>query len=810
MKISLTILAICFSFISKAQIPTPSCDEPVEVCDSAIIFPPSTNGGQVYPFVDLWQGFWVVNFYHISIPASSPTTPGLSCAGLPVNNYYVKLTVDGSGYLEFFMVTSDYSPYWNMAETSWYLYPFTTSTCSQIQSNLIPPVSCNLEASYPYTDKTGMVENQAQYPGTNPVAFEPSVYANAGDEFLLLIHANIPVDTNTNIPIFTPKLYVGNAIPGNESSTTTATFTCEPWTVPQSICLGDSVWFELGNSYNAYDSTYTYTFLNDANDVVNSNHSPWFQVMPDDTTTYHVEVSKNGVIYDTLQSTVYVTAPATPNAGVDQYICEGDTAFLQGALSDSTNYFEWQILDNNDYISATDTLNVDFFSTPDTSQLILLERNHVCIDGIDTVNIFTHPTPILELFSDTSICVDGSASLLAEVSNVDSLTYHWSFTNSLLAQQDFQTNTDTWVSVYASDTIGCTSETDSVFISVKDSLDLNTTSFIEFCAGEYVQLNTNTNGGLIPYNFNWIYEGTNVNISDNYIFSPLDEDSILVIVNDACETPSDSTWIVLSAYDMPNVGISPNDTLLCFPGKIEFTYNTSIPLQNSSWIFGDGQVVNNQNQTLYTYSNTGVFEAYLTYNTADNCSDSSNLVFIEVIENPEADFSFNADITEYSTQVLFNNNSRNALDYYWIFDNGTPNTSTLERPTVNFPEGEIGEYQITLYAYNQADCMDSISKMIKVATEYSIFAPNTFTPNGDQSNNTWSIATNGIDKQDFQIQIFNRWGKLIFESQNPNFSWDGIYNGKIVPTGIYTWQIELSTSLNAERKVERGLVNVLY
>ena len=810
MKISLTILVICFSFISKAQIPTPSCSEAVDVCDSITIYPPYYDSVQNlnYPF-DSFYGINGPPGLYNSFPNPSPTNSSVNCNIIFNNRTFYKVTVQQPGNLEFLLKTH------NKGLAQWIIWQipnYPNQICYDVISNNVSPISChfsNLQYSLPQSIYSGMLSVGTLQSSLNPLLIEPSVMVNTGDQFLILI-ADDP-ETNSNAsPINPSKLYLGNAIPGNENSTTTATFTCEPWTVPQSICLGDSAWFELGNSYNTYDSTYTYTFLNDANDVVNSNYSPWFQVIPDDTTTYHVEVSKNGVIYDTLQSTVYVTAPATPSAGVDQYICEGDTAFLQGDLSDSTNYFEWQILDNNDYISATDTLNVDFFSTPDTSRLILLERNHVCIDGRDTVNIFTHPTPILELFSDTSICVDGNANLLAEVNNVDSITYHWSFTNSLLGAHDFQTNIDTWVSVYASDTIGCVSETDSVFISVKDSLELNTTSFIEFCAGESVQLNTNTNGGLIPYNFNWVYEGTSVNSSNNYSFSPLDEDSILIIVTDACETPSDSAWIVLSAYDMPNVDISPNDTLLCFPGEIEFSYNSSIPLQNSSWIFGDGQSVNNQNQTLYTYSNTGVFEAYLTYTTADNCVDSSNSVFIEVIENPEADFSFNADITEYSTQVLFNNNSRNALDYYWIFDNGTPNTSTLERPTVNFPEGEIGEYQITLYAYNQADCMDSISKMIKVAPEYSIFAPNTFTPNGDQSNNTWSIATNGIDPQDFQIQIFNCWGKLIFESQNPNFSWDGIYNGKIVPTGIYTWQIELSTSLNAERKVERGLVNVLY
>jgi gliding motility-associated-like protein len=64
--------------------------------------------------------------------------------------------------------------------------------------------------------------------------------------------------------------------------------------------------------------------------------------------------------------------------------------------------------------------------------------------------------------------------------------------------------------------------------------------------------------------------------------------------------------------------------------------------------------------------------------------------------------------------------------------------------------------------------------------------PNTFTPNGDELNQTWHpVITSGIDENDFNLTIYNRWGELIWESYDIYSGWDGTYNGKICPEGVY-------------------------
>jgi len=79
---------------------------------------------------------------------------------------------------------------------------------------------------------------------------------------------------------------------------------------------------------------------------------------------------------------------------------------------------------------------------------------------------------------------------------------------------------------------------------------------------------------------------------------------------------------------------------------------------------------------------------------------------------------------------------------------------------------------------------DSIN--IKIDTcDFTYFAPNAFTPNGDGRNDTFQIFISETSK--FNLKIFNQWGEKIFETNNPNLGWDGLYNGMYSPVGVYTY-----------------------
>jgi gliding motility-associated-like protein len=91
-----------------------------------------------------------------------------------------------------------------------------------------------------------------------------------------------------------------------------------------------------------------------------------------------------------------------------------------------------------------------------------------------------------------------------------------------------------------------------------------------------------------------------------------------------------------------------------------------------------------------------------------------------------------------------------------------------------------------------------------------IYIPNSFTPDGDELNNIWlPIFTSGFDPYDFNIKVYNRWGQVIWETNNHMEGWDGTYNNGLVQQGIYSWVATFSKLDNSGKKVIMGNLNVI-
>lgn len=89
-------------------------------------------------------------------------------------------------------------------------------------------------------------------------------------------------------------------------------------------------------------------------------------------------------------------------------------------------------------------------------------------------------------------------------------------------------------------------------------------------------------------------------------------------------------------------------------------------------------------------------------------------------------------------------------------------------------------------------------------TPDGIIIPNAFTPNGDGINDTWKI-TLGKTYSDLSIIILNRWGEVIFQSGDPNHSWDGTYSGRLVQSGLYVFIIRSGAGI-----IKEGALSILY
>lgn len=100
----------------------------------------------------------------------------------------------------------------------------------------------------------------------------------------------------------------------------------------------------------------------------------------------------------------------------------------------------------------------------------------------------------------------------------------------------------------------------------------------------------------------------------------------------------------------------------------------------------------------------------------------------------------------------------------------------------------------------------SISNEVQIVPAISIYVPNTFTPNGDGINDTFGITGEAV--KSFSMQIFNRWGQLLFESDNTELKWDGTFQGEPVPQGSYAYKITASGN-SGKQHLKEGYLNVV-
>jgi gliding motility-associated-like protein len=153
--------------------------------------------------------------------------------------------------------------------------------------------------------------------------------------------------------------------------------------------------------------------------------------------------------------------------------------------------------------------------------------------------------------------------------------------------------------------------------------------------------------------------------------------------------------------------------------------------------------------------------------------------------------------------------STGAVSYAWDFDDNT--TSSLFNP-VHIFAANGSSYDVTLVSTSSFGCTSSYSLTISYEEGLIYYVPNSFTPDGDQFNQVFlPIFSLGIDVSSYQFSIYNRWGELIFESNDLQVGWDGTYpydNG-VVQDGIYTWLIDFKLKENDNRIVLTGHLNVL-
>ncbi|QCK14654.1 PKD domain-containing protein [Mangrovivirga cuniculi] len=242
----------------------------------------------------------------------------------------------------------------------------------------------------------------------------------------------------------------------------------------------------------------------------------------------------------------------------------------------------------------------------------------------------------------------------------------------------------------------------------------------------------------------------------------------------------------------------------CSPLTVYFT-NLSENATNYLWDFGDGNT-SAEIDPIHSYRSPGIYEVSLTASSDFGEDVLVSEQKIEVLETPYADFVIRPfPVYLPDDEATFINRSTNATSYFWDFGDG--NTSTQTNPVHQY-ETE-GDYTITLIAQSENGCADTltIEGAVETITTGRFRVPNVFSPDPTGPSGGYvdgEVGRNDIFRpliegvKEYQLQIFNKWGELLFESFSTKQGWDGYYKDKLCQEDVYVYKIRAVFNNNEE------------
>ena len=280
-------------------------------------------------------------------------------------------------------------------------------------------------------------------------------------------------------------------------------------------------------------------------------------------------------------------------------------------------------------------------------------------------------------------------------------------------------------------------------------------------------------------------------------------------IPDPNQCSNNATMDIVIIAAMPPSFIA--DTLSgCNPLSVNFTTINPVPGANYTWFWNNTEIGTGPNLA-YTLNASGYHDITLEYELSSCLEITTYNDYIFMENDPVASFTFSpAVITSEIEEIIFVNSSLGAVGYLWDFGD---NTSGTDQNISHTYTGASDNILVSLTANTPLGCFDIYEMTLVVLSEAIFYVPNTFTPDEDEHNQLWKpIFTSGFDIYSFNLQIYNRWGEIIWETNDASAGWDGTYGNSSlkVPNGIYNWTIRYGSKINDDKKEASGFVNVLY
>jgi gliding motility-associated-like protein len=414
----------------------------------------------------------------------------------------------------------------------------------------------------------------------------------------------------------------------------------------------------------------------------------------------------------------------------------------------------------------------------------------------DQVTVVANPVPVAIAGNDLTICAGGQITLIGSGAQ----SYNWD--QGVINGTPFSPAVSTTYTLTATDANGCSS-TDQVSVTVNPLPVVSAGSDQLTCLGNTVTL---SGSGATTY----LWDN---GITNGVPFTPVLGTTTYTLTGTTAAGCSATDQVIVTVTTGIPVTFTADLTNGCAPLTVQLT-NTTSGATNCTWNISDGSMFTGCGSISTTFTQAGCYDVTLT-TSVGGCTSTVTLADLICVDaNPQASFIIsNDELSELNMLAEFINTSVGASTYLWDFGDST--TSTTENPQHDYTGNPIANYTVMLIATSDLGCVDTAYQTIQLTEELIFYVPNAFTPDGDEYNNLFKpVFYSGFDPYDFSLLVFNRWGEVIFESNDATIGWDGSYgandtNNGIAQNGTYTWKIEFKSSVTDERKIVLGHVNLL-
>lgn len=532
--------------------------------------------------------------------------------------------------------------------------------------------------------------------------------------------------------------------------------------------------------------------------------------VPGDYTIY--QYATDGCGFDTTFTTINVLESPVVNftTSVNE-ICQGESISFNSSSTNAAS-LQWEFGDGMHAFSPS----IDHLFAEAGEYFVQLTgtANNGCID-VQEYPITVHAMPVAlynssltESCAPFELCPDNLSS--------GGSIYHWHFGdgNTISAEEPcyvFENSSNGIlyrnVVLTASNAFGCSSTFEQVYTiyplpSTNFTLPVSST-----CDYPFQLQPVGVSQTFANYEWSISQEVISTSSNPNFVFdSPGEYHISLAAENEyGCSGQSSQEF---SIYEGAVAAFTSSATSGCLDLNVNF-YNASENAVSYFWEFGDGSI-----STLaapqHLYDEQGVFDVKLIVYSQQGCTDTLyQYNYIETYELPVADFSADKMETSiFDPSFSFIEESEDGIVYHWSFGDG--NESSLANPIHEY--GFPGEWRVTLEVENLFGCKDAITKTVFVSNDFQVYVPNSFTPNNDGLNDVFKPEMEGKEFiVKYKFQVYDRWGTVIFETEDPDSAWIGNTRGNDEYTVNETFKYRLMVEIeqSAETKVFEGLVTVV-